>query len=333
MARKILIVTDAGWQLGTGHLVRCMTLGDALENRGFSIHWMVSNQARTLMSRITNVATIHTSDLSSKAIFDCIRTVEPQWLIIDRPGHALEDPHLHKLRHMHVMVMGDLGDSSASADIVWNGNVGAEELTRSRLSSQTSYLAGGQFALVDPAFCTERVDFREQGVNVLLTFGGSDPGGFTLRVLQSLQYPLPFARLTVLVGSLNQQRIEIQNAAARLPTITEVVVNATDVAKRASQADVAIISGGITTYEFMASGLPSLFLPFGPPQRFFLERIEKRGFGEMVTLSQIGERLCSLVADPVRRRTMARVGRSLVDGQGADRVAAVLDSWSAYRGT
>jgi spore coat polysaccharide biosynthesis predicted glycosyltransferase SpsG len=102
-----------------------------------------------------------------------------------------------------------------------------------------------------------------------------------------------------------------------------------------ARADLAITGGGSTVYESAYLGLPSILLELADNQAAVCRAMDAAGTarfaGRASQLNAIalGQMVARLLSNPDERRAMSQAGQSLVDGQGAERVAAALESLAA----
>jgi spore coat polysaccharide biosynthesis protein SpsF len=92
----------------------------------------------------------------------------------------------------------------------------------------------------------------------------------------------------------------------------------------------AVAAFGVSAYELAACGVPSVHLGLTPDHArsasaFERERIAlNAGVFGAVTPRQVADAAARLVGSAGLRREMAARARSLVDGRGAERVAALI---------
>jgi spore coat polysaccharide biosynthesis predicted glycosyltransferase SpsG len=97
-----------------------------------------------------------------------------------------------------------------------------------------------------------------------------------------------------------------------------------------SEADLAIGSGGTTTWERCCLGLPAIVIVTADNQAELSEYaarlgvIERLGQAAEVRAADIGNRVLELMQDPGRMASMSARGMKLVDGLGSDRVVKEL---------
>ena len=96
-----------------------------------------------------------------------------------------------------------------------------------------------------------------------------------------------------------------------------------------ARASVAVVSGGVSLYEACAHGVAAVGVPVVAAQHPMVTAFVKRGVARSVTRGCVTARsvaaeCAELLTDDAMRRHMARMGRKLIDGRGAFRVAAAV---------
>lgn len=161
---------------------------------------------------------------------------------------------------------------------------------------------------------------------IAVCFGGSDPADVAARIVPTIATAAGgAARVTAIVGPG-------YGGALAPGRAWDVVRDPPDLAERLGRATVALIGGGTMKFELALLGVPAVVLavaddqlPVGPPfaasgAALFL------GDGRSIDPSEAAGAVTRLLSDATARRVMSRLGRSLVDGRGAERIAAaVLD--------
>lgn len=163
----------------------------------------------------------------------------------------------------------------------------------------------------------------ERDVDLLVTFGGSDPLGSTERVMGLLE-PSD-RRIAVSVGPhMAERRPAIEQAARRLGA--EVLPTGSALASWFARTRVAITALGTTLYELAYLGVPALVLANYESDREALDYYAEHG--PHVPLGVVGELDEVTLSEALRREwaVLRREGAPSVDGlgQGARRVAEAL---------
>jgi UDP-2,4-diacetamido-2,4,6-trideoxy-beta-L-altropyranose hydrolase len=219
------------------------------------------------------------------------------------------------------------------ADILINHNICAENLPY-RVPVGTRTLLGCRWALLRREFRDWRGGPREvppEPRNILVTLGGADPDGVTLRALEALHRSRfrGSLRCIVLAGAANPRLGDLRTAAAGDAAI-ELRSNAADMPPLMAWADLAITAGGSTCWETAFMGLPTLTIVIAENQERVARGLDAAGavcnlgWFERVEAGAIGVAIDSLLGDPARLEAMSAAGRRLVDGTGALAVAAAI---------
>ncbi|OJT95046.1 MAG: hypothetical protein BGN82_08790 [Alphaproteobacteria bacterium 65-7] len=112
----------------------------------------------------------------------------------------------------------------------------------------------------------------------------------------------------------------------------ETVEGADDLSTEYASADLALCAFGVTAYELAAFGVPALYLGLTPDHAASASAFAEAGMGfslgvaVSVSDAEIARRVRWLLHKPMVRRDMRQAGLSLMDGQGAARIAADLAS-------
>lgn len=233
-----------------------------------------------------------------------------------------------------VLVIDDMAHQPEyHADILHNQNLEAERLAY-RVNTGAELLFGPRYALLRPEFLA--VDHGSQAemkdrCRVLVTFGGSDPAGLTISVVRALASSrVSGLQVTVLVGSTNNRTVQLEREVAAAGTRFRLVRDTGDMPRLMRDANLAVSAAGSTCWELCHLGVPAVLLVAAENQRGIAAALDRSGaalslgWHTHVTPELIQSAVESLAGAPKQRAAMARAGRALVDGKGAQRVAGVL---------
>jgi spore coat polysaccharide biosynthesis predicted glycosyltransferase SpsG len=165
----------------------------------------------------------------------------------------------------------------------------------------------------------------------LLSFGGSDPQGLTLKAARALQGLPGEVELVAVAGPAFAHGREFEALAATLPRRVPLIHQAEGhIVDLMLEADLVLCSGGMSVYEIAALGTPGIVLgqnlrEDARMREFARHRtIEYLGLGSELGEPEILQAARALLGDPERRRAMSAAGRKLVDGMGALRAAELV---------
>lgn len=288
----IAIRTDASLQIGTGHVMRCLTMADALRRHGAQSTFICRPHAGHLLDLIqqrghtvTLLApaddALHTPADPSHAKWlgtDWARDAEQtqqalgdqvvDWLVVDH--YALNRRWEQALRShtKRIMVIDDLADRAHDCDLLLDQNLGRQSKDYfGLLSHDTQTLIGPAYALLRPEFAQWREHSLQRRAqpqlkNLLITMGGVDQANATGQVLDALtRCKLPAdLNITVVMGPTAPWLAQWQSQAAAMPRPTQVLSGVSNMAQLMAESDLCIGAAGGSALERCALGLPTLVL-------------------------------------------------------------------------
>jgi UDP-2,4-diacetamido-2,4,6-trideoxy-beta-L-altropyranose hydrolase len=267
----------------------------------------------------------HTARLAAKH--------QAEWVVVDGYQFGAEYQSSVKKAGRAILFVDDNGHAGHySADLVLNQNPYASEDFYRNRDSGTKLLLGLEYAMLRREFRRWRNRWRDKpkvSSKVLVTLGGSDAGNLTLRVIEALEHVQPATlEATIVAGGSSAYTGELEAAAAKARV--RLLRNVTSMPELMAWADIAVSGSGTTVLELAFMGVPAILLVTAENQRSNAQAWERLGLaqnlGDPAHLSaeQLAGAVSALIVDRERRTTMARSARTLVDGLGADRVAAKL---------
>jgi UDP-2,4-diacetamido-2,4,6-trideoxy-beta-L-altropyranose hydrolase len=330
---RIAICTHGGPGIGLGHVQRCLTLAQAVARMGAQVTFVVNDNPSVL-------ACIERKSFEVVGISEGI-----EWPAVSL--QVLAKRHIHVLvadsydigtdyleiarQHIGALIaIDDLADRQLPVDIVVNAAVGAETLPYSRLTSGRLLLGPAYSLLRDEFACEPERSVRPVVERILITVGGSDVQNLTPRLIKWTRQVLPSVVLDVVIGPFFTDE---PNVADDKIILYRDPQNMRDLMLR---CDLALCSGGQTTYELAATGTPALAVQIADNQSANL--IGMSAAGTLVRAGDVHDagleiyfkRMLSVVSDMGRRLAMSACGRALVDGQGAQRVARAIVKLAAH---
>ena len=240
-----------------------------------------------------------------------------------------------KKARVHLLFIDDYGHADFYwADLVLNQNIYAcDEIYKDR-DFETKLLLGSPYVLLRSEFTSWRNWIRrnpDKADKILVTLGGSDPDNVTLKILNYLQSLTDEGiEVVIVVGVGNFYNAALQAAAKQSPIPIQLVRNASNMPELLAWADMAIISGGTTSYETAFMGLPSLIVIIAANQIRVAEKLAEigaavnLGWHHDLTRECIQKTVKDLRVNCKARDSMSRIGREFVDGRGTTRVIRAM---------
>lgn len=340
---RVIFRADASAAIGSGHVMRCLTLAAELRRCGATVEFIHRQQAGDLAKYILeaggykvnvidhDLAPEADADFSAEAV---ARDERPAWMIVDhyelgRRWEVAIRPHVERL-----MVIDDMADAPHDCDALLNQNLlEAPNVYDALLPEACLRLIGPQYALLRPEFSIqrERLVPKPAGVKrILVSFGGTDPTGETGKLLRQLRESRFHGNVDVdcVVGQGTSDLPKLRCLSEDMKGV-HLHVQTQEIARLMSLADICIGAGGATTWERLCLGLPTLAVAVAANQVPSCELLSERGYcyylGDATTveIDYVGA-LDHAVVNEVQLAAIAAKGMTLVDGLGATRVAKKL---------
>ena len=353
---------DASIQMGSGHVMRCLTLAEQLRSAGMTVRFvcrlhpghlidLIEQQGYTVY-RLTQSNERYepvegqklahsrwlgvTQEEDARAVSVLWRgKTAIDWLVVDHYalGVAWESsmrPHARK-----IMVIDDLADRQHDCDVLLDQNLHSNIVAqyRSLVPSHCNLILGPKFALLRPEFGKERGRLRDRdGIvqRILVFFGGSDLDNVTSKALNALdRLNRSDITIDVVVGGENPNRHEMQ-AWCEKRSNSNYHFQISNMAELMARADLALGAGGSTTWERCAMGLPSLIISIADNQVAIADAVDREGAAiylgpaPMVSVEHIVEKLRELMNDHALLSDMSERAYQLSDGKGVVRIHAQL---------
>ena len=361
---KIAFRTDASPQIGTGHVMRCIALAEALRDRGASCRFICRDVAGNLINRIRQsgfevfslpvddrtgindlppgqTALSHGHWLGVDYVTDAAQTTAAlkghryDWLIVDH--YALDHQWEAKLRPYceRIMVIDDLADRRHDCDLLLDQNLIANQDHRYDylVPTNCARLLGPTYALLQPSYgdLHPRTPPRLGPVQrILVSFGGSDRQNVTGRVLGAfLALDRVDIALDVVVNPGSPLLAELRGKVAIYDNVI-LYEGLPSLSELMIRADLAIGAGGATSWERVCLGLPTLVVTLAENQKPIAKELDRHGLvrwigdESLVTEPTISEELSKLISDHNWRQHCSSRCLALLDGRGAARVADIL---------
>ena len=353
---RVIFRVDASPLIGSGHLMRCLTLADALRAEGAEVDFLCRPGPTQLYEQITmrghrrhevrvtdpcaaeidgppHAAWLGWSQMQdASASLPLLAQLRPDWLVVD---HYAIDRRWHATVRAHVgniMVIDDLADRMHDCDLLLDQNYFHDLELRyaACVEPRCEKLLGPTYALLRPEFSVARAQSSpRRGVvrRVLVFFGGSDSHHLLNLVLDAVQ-TLGRAGLVFdfVVGQLNPSDPQLEERCARFPGLA-LHAHVSNMAQLMTAADIAIGAGGSTTLERCYLGLPTLAVDIAENQTRMLHDLASAGYvrhlgaASALTVPLLARELDRFIDDSRTRVAMSERGMSLVN-DGTAQVAS-----------
>lgn len=341
---NLLIRADANTKIGSGHVMRCLALGQACQDDGGKVTYVMALGPSALEERLRSegMEVLRLSE-SPGSVGDALRTSQlardkkVSWVVVDGYHFGSDYQRLLKEEGHRLLFIDDNGLADRCwADFVLNQNCYAHEGLYTSKESNTQLCLGSPYVLLRREFLPWQGwqrEIPEVARKVLITLGGGDPENVTPKVINALKgVKISGLETVVIVGGSNPRYDELRQAMLDSPHAMRLERNVADMPQLMAWADTAVSGGGSTCWELAFMGVPMVAVIIAENQ----EPIAKSLAGAEVSLNagwhhslsedSLAAMLTGLLEDSKTRGQMSRRGREMIDGAGTQRLLGLLKS-------
>lgn len=331
---KAAFRVDGNGTLGLGHVMRCLSLADALRDIKIESIFLMSDSST---ERIVRERGYQTIILSSKwddystglgSLLSHLANMNAKWVITDSyyttPQYFRS---VHMLCKTAVISETEPTASMEDVDLFINYNLYADNYETQSIPFKCCL--GIKYALLREEFKNVGIDTRQY---ILVLTGGSDPYNIATQLVRVLMPLIGEKTPIVVVSSSFNPNIEELRTVCNHKKICllEDVRNMSAVMRHAT---LAISSGGSTLYELCACGIPTITYAFATNQMenvLEFDRLDLMKFSGYYpdnprkVLTAVASFCLDLMEDAVKRSVLAMKLREICDGGGSLRLAKII---------
>jgi len=353
---KIAIRVDASLEIGTGHLVRCITLANALKSYAVEIRFLcryIPEHFEILLNKL-NINLVKLSGVSQNEnlnevthshwlgvnqktdadeSIDVLSDQDWDWLIIDH--YSLDERWERELRGTtkKIMVIDDIADRKHDCELLLDQNLNIDDVSRyaNKVPEYCQQLIGPRYALIREEFQKLRHQLKRDTATVkriLVFFGGVDSENNTEKVILAIEkLDIADVAIDVVIGSKHSASESIRSICQKAGFSLHIQVD--NMAELMTAADLAIGAGGITIWERCCLGLPSLIFCCAENQNEQIKSAANKGLiyaldNQTISTSVIQRHVLCLLENSYVRQRLSEVGMKYVDGKGVQRVILAM---------
>ena len=346
---KVIFRVDSSLKMGTGHVMRCLTLAQVLKDNGANVKFICRKHQGNLIDKIhssgftvNELEVLREIEVDDKLAHshwlgatqqqdadDCINILKAEkldWLIVDH--YALDEQWQKRLKPYceKLMVIDDLADRKHQCDILLDQTFGRQQEDYLAFTTKgCELLLGSQYALLRPEFSKWRkysIERRSKPEfkKLLVNMGGVDVDNITEKALDELKISsLPNdLHITVVMGGTASHLESVKSKAITLPCKTEVKVDVGNMAEIMANSDIAIGAAGSTTWERCCLGLPTIQIVIAKNQQFLAETLACRNIVKLA--KEIKETTCLLENSSEWMKDVGNSALEICDGMGSYKV-------------
>lgn len=361
--KKLAIIrVDSSFNIGTGHVMRCLTLAESLRQRDVEVQFICRQHPGNLVDLLQEKDfQVHLLSLPSNnklqyedeylawlavsqeqdaeetlAILEKLPKVD--WLVVDHYALDKTWEQLLRSRVSKILVIDDLANRQHDCDLLLDQTfMRKKENYKKWVASNCRLLLGSDYTIIPLQFaCARSVALQRREIkhplkNILVSMGGSDPSNSTQFVINSIVESNLDLNVDVVLGPCALHRDSVKQFVENnsLSTI-HIYDNVANFSEMMATADLAIGAAGTTAWERCCLGLPTIMIATAENQLTIAKElshvgaVKYLGTEKQVTEEQLLAAIEELINNPTAYKTMSDIAATICDGYGVRRVLAEL---------
>lgn len=335
----LYIRADANATIGTGHMMRCLAIAQAVEGQGQQVTFIVADDmgAQFILERGYPCIKLDSAwddlDVEIEKILNLIRRYSIQQLFLD--SYYVTTKYLKAMNQVtEVTYLDDLHQIEYPCKRLINYAIYAGHFLYPLDWEIEELYLGCKYTPLRKEFQNLPKKITRSNVeNVLVLSGGTDTYHFLLQMLEVILKEEKFSDIQfhIVSGKYASDDLKMRDMAKSMENI-HLYSNLTHMSTYMQQADVAISAGGTTLYELCACGTPTICYALADNQLENVLGFQKEDImfygGDIrrddVSINNIHQKLLQWIDNPEERGVFSVKMQNLVDGQGASRIAKIL---------
>lgn len=336
------IRADANRTIASGHIMRCLSIADALFHYGENCLFFVSEkEAEELVLQrgfpCICLSTIYNRKNDELNLFiPLILHYKINCLLVD--SYEVTKLYMQKLREFTKLAyIDDLNLFQYPADMIVNYTCNASKTmyTRWNYPKDIIFLLGSKYVPLRMEFSSGPIEIRNEVHDILFTTGNSDPLNIMVRLLDMWNCKHDSSIiLHLIIGKFYGQKEQLKKRALESSCcICHDYSN--DIASIMRKCDLAVSAGGTTVAELCALGIPTIAFGWNESQMGIFEYEKTRIIAKAINIKdnmeskilQLIELIDKLCTDYAYRKTLSENSKTKIDGCGAYRIAEKLASF------
>ena len=346
---NIIFRVDASLQMGTGHVMRCLTLAQVLKDNGTDAEFICRKHEGDLIDKIRSSGfVVHELRVFEEIEFDnklahshwlgatqqqdgddCINILKAEkldWLIVDH--YALDEQWQKRLKPYYekLMVIDDLADREHQCDLLLDQNLVVDMNSRYNhlVNNSCHRLLGPKFSLLQPIYGKLHGSANKRMLikRIIISFGGCDNHNLTelfIRALVNLNIVDIHVDVVLSKSSPNFKSVKNRvkgylniHLYSDLPSLAELMAN----------SDLFIGASGATTWERLCLRLPSIVTTLAHNQEAVAHELHSKGLIHLIGSNQDvtiekAEHAIRYIIEQYRESCQMLEMHKIIDGMGS----------------
>ena len=346
--KNILFKIESNKEIGTGHLMRCLTLANALRDSGNSVYFLLNDTDRSSINLIkkmrfniiflknqkrNNISILEDAFLTKKNIEK--NNLESSYLVIDNYKIDKKWEVILRKTVKKIILIDDMANREHDCDVLIDQNYFIKNMANrySKLVPKKCKLfLGPKFAIIRPEFLVlkKKVKIRNSLKKILISFGGTDPTNETMKILKIIKKSkFNNIKFIIISGRLNAHKTEIKNICKKFKNIV-FYSHTKKIADIMLDVDLSFGGGGTTTWERCFVELPTIATILTKNQKAIVESMTKigcmmnLGSAKKLTKNDYENALDSINSKKLTK--MSQACEKFIDGKGVYRLSKIISN-------
>ena len=329
----ILVRADANEIIGTGHLMRCLSIARAFADKGEDVRFITADHKGDSLIHSRGFESLclesEYNAMDSEDIVPVIEEYKPELLIVD--SYFVTKKYFDRVNSLcKVAYIDDVNEAVWNVDFLIDYNIFGTVIDYSGYEdTKTSLLLGPKFAPLRSEFINVSKHIIKPVADVMISAGGSDPEEITEKIMEGICPSWSNICFHFVVGALNPR---LEKIKALLAPNMVLHINEQNMSGLMQKCDIAISAAGSTLYELCACGTPTITYTLADNQLLAAEEFERQELminagdcrNNAEFIENLNQKLDYYAGNIEKRKIVSEKMQLLVDGFGAERIVNSL---------
>lgn len=318
----IIVRTNGGRNIGLGHLMRSLSLAEAVRRISAGEILVASNiETKPVVEKWG--FDFHACETFDKNDIEYIKKNKPHLIIFD--SYLASEDYLRSLKNIARFAMFDDNNDiykNVPADFLVNGNIHAENLCYKSENPNIGILLGAKYLVMKPEYWDCSVDI-EKSEGILITTGGTDFHNIAPKIIDSLRGLQIPKKFIIGIAYTEEQEKKARDLAA---DDFEIISRPSTLQEHIAKSNLIISASGTSVYEILRMKKRPVIFEFADNQSLIADGLKKHGVRDIGFWNKINwDDLSGCIKSELSRSDEDfKTLWEKYDGQGAYRVAKLL---------
>jgi UDP-2,4-diacetamido-2,4,6-trideoxy-beta-L-altropyranose hydrolase len=303
--------------IGTGHLSRCLALAAEFKRKNHKCHFLISNEKikKIILEhghsfKIIKINKNEISEIIKKIIKEKFQIVifDSKRQIISKIIKQLKGIKKIVIDNKYATKFADLVIFPTDTELINN--------------IKPNFLVGLEYVIINKKFINVKKKYHNN--TIIISCGGSDKKNITLKLVRSLKKQVFSFNVKIVLGEF-YDKIELLEKELHTDKRFEILQCPKNFDKIMKNADIGIITYGVTLFESAGAKLPTLVISHNLENNHSAKVMSKYkwfqylGKYDQIDYDQITKKVILLFNDKSMIKIMSQANK-IIDGEGPKRV-------------